>query len=88
MMSRYFTLRYRQHLTNGMDPEKLRHVKDSFDAVIEIQTKAETLLKTIAKEGPVDPALSARIKCARTLDEIELLVSYLPISIQVITLQR
>jgi len=57
-----------------MTAEKLRQVKASYDTVVEIQAKAESLIKNISKEQTVDSSLLRQIHNARSIEEIEILV--------------
>lgn len=70
-----FLARYRRDRTENMTPEKLREVKDTFDEICHLKQKMQTVIKKIAKSGALDSQLEKTIKCAKSLEELEIIVS-------------
>lgn len=70
-----FIARYRRHLTENMTPEKLREAKDTFEGICHLKQKMQTVIKTITKSGALDSQLENTVKCAKSLEELEIIVS-------------
>ena len=66
-----FIARYRRNITGGMDPDKLRALKESFDHAKVIKQRANTILKSIDKLGQWSPAVHSVIVSAKSLDDLE-----------------
>lgn len=58
-----------------MTPEKLREVKDTFDDVCHLKQKIHTVVKTLDKQGVLDSNLENTIRCTKSLEELEIIVS-------------
>lgn len=58
-----------------MPPEKLREVKDTFDEICHLKQKIQTVIKTLDKKGVLEKNLEHTIRCARSLEELEIIVS-------------
>jgi transcriptional accessory protein Tex/SPT6 len=58
-----------------MPPEKMREVKDSYNQICFLQQKAETILKNLEKDKLLTMEIKEDILSAKTLDELEHLVS-------------
>ncbi|KOX70027.1 S1 RNA-binding domain-containing protein 1 [Melipona quadrifasciata] len=66
-----FIARYRRNITGGMDPDKLRALKESLDHAKVIKQRANTILKSIDKLGQWSPAVHSVIVSAKSLDDLE-----------------
>lgn len=62
-------------MTGCMDPDKLRKVKQSYDYIKHIRQKAQNLLKQISTLGKLDDSITVEICKARSLLELESIVS-------------
>lgn len=60
-------------MTGHLEPEKLRDIKQSYENILNLQTKAESIVKSIDKENLLTPELNLQISAAKTLEELELL---------------
>lgn len=70
-----FIARYRKHLTNDMQPEKLRDVKESYEEICALKSKTATVLKTIEKAGKLSTDLKKCVLNCKSLPELEHIVS-------------
>ncbi|XP_012348673.1 S1 RNA-binding domain-containing protein 1 isoform X2 [Apis florea] len=66
-----FIARYRKDMTGGMEPDKLRVLKESFDHAKMIKQRANTILKAIDKLGQWSPDVHFAIISAKCLDDLE-----------------
>ena len=66
-----FIARYRRNMTGGMDPDKLRALKESLDHAKVIKQRANTILRSIDKLGQWSPAVHSVIASAKSLDDLE-----------------
>ncbi|XP_022255216.1 S1 RNA-binding domain-containing protein 1-like [Limulus polyphemus] len=66
-----FIARYRKQITGGMEAEKLREVQQAYEEVKSVMKKSENVMKTLAKEQKLEPALKRSLCNAKTLAEIE-----------------
>ncbi|XP_034946010.1 S1 RNA-binding domain-containing protein 1 [Chelonus insularis] len=66
-----FIARYRKNQIGGLDADKLREVKESYDKSKTIKHKAETIIKAIEKSGKGSSEIYNAIKSAKTLNELE-----------------
>ncbi|XP_076249790.1 S1 RNA-binding domain-containing protein 1 [Calliopsis andreniformis] len=66
-----FIARYRKNMTGGMEPDKLRALKESFDRANLIKQKANTIIKAIDKLGKWSPNIHAAIVSAKSMDDLE-----------------
>ncbi|XP_076643298.1 S1 RNA-binding domain-containing protein 1 [Halictus rubicundus] len=66
-----FIARYRRNMTGGMEADKLRGMKESFDQATTIKHKAATILKAIDKSGQWTPNIHAAIISSKCLDDLE-----------------
>lgn len=66
-----FIARYRKDMTGGMEPDKLRALKESFDHAKMIKQRAHTILKAIDKLGQWSPDIHFAIISAKCLDDLE-----------------
>ncbi|KAK3910995.1 S1 RNA-binding domain-containing protein 1 [Frankliniella fusca] len=68
-----FIARYRKEMTGNMEPEQLRHAKETFEEIKVIQHKASTMIKNIEKLGKLTPSVRRSIVCAKSLPELDLI---------------
>ncbi|XP_043784423.1 S1 RNA-binding domain-containing protein 1 [Apis laboriosa] len=66
-----FIARYRKDMTGGMEPDKLRALKESFDHAKMIKQRANTILKAIDKLGQWSPDVHFAIISAKCLNDLE-----------------
>ena len=71
-----FISRYRKEMTGSMDEVQITEVRDMFQKLQEIDSRRETILKTIEEQGKLTPELKQKIELAESLTELEDL--YLP----------
>jgi protein Tex len=71
-----FVARYRKERTGGLDETALRSIEDAIDTLRELIERKNTVLRTIAEQGKLDPALRDKILACREKKELEEL--YLP----------
>ncbi|KAG8039829.1 hypothetical protein G9C98_000558 [Cotesia typhae] len=66
-----FIARYRKDQTRGLDADKLRLIKESYDRAKAIKHKADLVIKAIDKSGKWTPELHNHVKSVKTLAELE-----------------
>ncbi|XP_044735468.1 S1 RNA-binding domain-containing protein 1 isoform X3 [Chrysoperla carnea] len=66
-----FIARYRRDLTNNMTPEDLRAVKESYEILINVEKKADNVLKSLKTQGMLENRIKYAVLNARTIDEID-----------------
>ena len=71
-----FIARYRKEVTGGLDDIQLRELEARLSYLRELEDRREAVLKSIAEQGKLTPALQAAIEAAPTKQELEDL--YLP----------
>ncbi|MBT9466202.1 Tex-like N-terminal domain-containing protein, partial [Hydrogenophaga sp.] len=71
-----FIARYRKEATGGLDDIQLRELAYRLDYLRELETRRETILKSIDEQGKLTPDLRAAVMLAATKQELEDL--YLP----------
>ncbi len=71
-----FIARYRKEVTGNLDDIQLRELEARLSYLRELEERRETVLKSIADQGKLTPALQAAIDAAPTKQELEDL--YLP----------
>ena len=71
-----FIARYRKEATGGLDDIQLRELDTRLAYLRELTDRREAVLKSIAEQGKLTPALRAAIEAAPTKQELEDL--YLP----------
>ncbi|WP_332748043.1 Tex family protein [Hydrogenophaga sp.] len=71
-----FIARYRKEATGGLDDIQLRELAYRLDYLRELETRRETILKSIDEQGKLTPELRAAVMLAPTKQELEDL--YLP----------
>lgn len=68
-----FIARYRKEMTRNMEPEQLRHAKETFEEIKHVQHKAASMIKTIEKLKKLTPTIRRSIVCAKSLSELDLI---------------
>ncbi|XP_076640501.1 S1 RNA-binding domain-containing protein 1 [Colletes latitarsis] len=71
-----FIARYRKNMTGGMEPDKLRALKESFDQAKVIKKRAASILKSIDKLGQWTPNTHSAIVSAKCLEDLEHIYSF------------
>ncbi|XP_034186652.2 S1 RNA-binding domain-containing protein 1 [Osmia lignaria lignaria] len=71
-----FIARYRKNITGGLEPDKLRALKESLDHAKLIKQRAATITKSIDKLGQWSPEVHAAIVSAKCLDDLEHIYSF------------
>jgi len=71
-----FISRYRKEATGSLDEVQIADIKKHLDKLIEIDSRRETILKTIEEQGKLTDELKKQIENAQSLTELEDL--YLP----------
>ena len=71
-----FIARYRKEVTGGLDDTQLRHIEERLLYLRELETRRETILKSIHEQGKLTDALTTSIHAAVTKQALEDL--YLP----------
>lgn len=71
-----FICRYRRDMIPpNLQPERLRDIKNTYVALLSLKKRAETVVKTLEKDGVLTKEIENEIFAARTMDELEFLVS-------------
>ena len=71
-----FIARYRKERTGELDEVEIREIKENYDRLANLQSRKADVLKLIDEQGQLTPALTAAIKKAAKLQDVEDL--YLP----------
>lgn len=58
-----------------MTPEQLRELKDCYDEICTLKQKMNNVLKALNKTGILDESLKLKIGNARSIEELEYVVS-------------
>ncbi len=66
-----FISRYRKEATGSLDEVQIATIKDQFTKLLEIDSRRETILKSIDEQGKLTDDLKKRIEEAHTLTELE-----------------
>ncbi|XP_018326633.1 S1 RNA-binding domain-containing protein 1 isoform X2 [Agrilus planipennis] len=66
-----FIARYRRNFTGDIAIEKLRDVKETYDKILTLKTKAQTVLKSLEKSGKLNDTLQRSVLAAKTAEELE-----------------
>lgn len=70
-----FMCRYRRELIGDLSPEQMRDIKITYNHIQNVKQKADTMLRHLEKEDLCTDEIRSNIVCARSLDELEHLVS-------------
>lgn len=73
-----FMARYRKHITGNMEAEQLRDFKELYDKAIALRDKICSTIRNVVKQsgGKINPVIQKRFLNAKSLEELELLVSF------------
>ncbi|MCY1016420.1 Tex family protein [Pyxidicoccus sp. MSG2] len=71
-----FIARYRKEVTGGLDEVQIQTILDRASERAELDSRRDTILRTIEEQGKLTPALEKALKAAKTRTELEDL--YLP----------
>ncbi|KZC10707.1 PREDICTED: S1 RNA-binding domain-containing protein 1 [Dufourea novaeangliae] len=71
-----FIARYRKNMTEGMEPDELRALKETFDHAKTIKHRAATILKVIDKSGQWTPNLHSIITSSKSLEDLDHIYSF------------
>jgi uncharacterized protein len=66
-----FISRYRKEMTGSLDEVKLLHVKDEFVRLKELDSRRESITRSIAEQDKMTPILMQKIEAALTMAELE-----------------
>ncbi|MCK5170486.1 MAG: RNA-binding transcriptional accessory protein, partial [Bacteroidales bacterium] len=66
-----FISRYRKEATGSLDEMQIAAIKEQLAKLLEIDSRRETILKTIEEQGKLTDDLRKRIEEAQTLTELE-----------------
>ncbi|PLX16304.1 MAG: RNA-binding transcriptional accessory protein, partial [Marinilabiliales bacterium] len=66
-----FVSRYRKEATGSLDELQIASINEQFAKLLEIDSRRETILKTIDEQGKLSEELKNRIEHAQTLTELE-----------------
>lgn len=77
-----FMCRYRKELIgNDMTPDRLRDIKITFNHILNIKSRAETIIRNLEKEQKLSDEIHTNLLCAKSLDELDhLYAPYKPAS--------
>ena len=71
-----FVSRYRKEVTGGLDEVEIKSIRDEMEKLRSIETRKESILKSIDSQGKLTPELKEKIEAAETMSGLEDL--YLP----------
>jgi len=71
-----FISRYRKEATGSLDEVQITQIRDEYERLTELDSRRETILKSIEEQGKLSPELKKQILEAQTLSKLEDL--YLP----------
>ncbi|GAB4202509.1 MAG: Tex family protein [Bacteroidia bacterium] len=71
-----FIARYRKEKTGGLDEVQISNIKDTFEKLLALESRRNTILKSIEEQGKLTDDLKSKILSAETLQQLEDL--YLP----------
>jgi uncharacterized protein len=66
-----FISRYRKEVTGGMDEVQIGNIRDRHEQLVELESRRETVLSSIDKQGFLTPELKGLIERAESLAELE-----------------
>ncbi len=71
-----FVSRYRKEMTGMLDEVKLLHIKDEYNRLKDLDSRRESIIKSIEEQGKMTPELLQKIEEVQSMSELEDL--YLP----------
>ena len=66
-----FISRYRKEMTGSLDEVKLMHIKDEYNRLKDLDTRRESVIKSIEEQEKMTPELMLKIESALTMAELE-----------------
>jgi uncharacterized protein len=66
-----FIARYRKEATGSLDEQSIRQIQDSYEHLISLNERRQTVLKSIEEQGKLDKVLKMQILNAKTRTELE-----------------
>jgi uncharacterized protein len=66
-----FISRYRKEMTGSLDEVKLLHIKDEYLRLKDLDSRRESVIKSIEEQEKMTPELLAKIESALTMSELE-----------------
>ena len=66
-----FISRYRKEMTGSLDEVKLMHIRDEYNRLKDLDTRRESVIKSIVEQEKMTPELMLKIESALTMAELE-----------------
>jgi len=66
-----FISRYRKEMTGSLDEVKLLHIRDEYNRLKELDSRKESVIKSIEEQEKMTPELLKKIEAAETMSELE-----------------
>ena len=66
-----FISRYRKEMTGSLDEVKLLHIKEEYDRLKELDSRRESVIKSIEEQEKMTPELLQKIEAALTMADLE-----------------
>jgi uncharacterized protein len=66
-----FISRYRKEMTGSLDEVKLMHIKEEYERLKDLDSRRESVIKSIEEQEKMTPELRQRIDSAATMAELE-----------------
>jgi protein Tex len=66
-----FISRYRKEMTGSLDEVKLLHIKDEYERLKELDSRRESIIKSITEQEKMTPELMSRLEAAVIMAELE-----------------
>ncbi|XP_063709440.1 S1 RNA-binding domain-containing protein 1 [Culicoides brevitarsis] len=67
-----FLCRYRRDLIGPeIDAERLRDIKNTYNQILAIRAKAESVIKKLESKNVLTPEIKVELLCAKTLDQVD-----------------
>jgi uncharacterized protein len=66
-----FISRYRKEMTGSLDEVQLLHIKDEYDRLKELDSRKESVIRSIEEQEKMTPELLQKIEGALTMSELE-----------------
>jgi protein Tex len=66
-----FISRYRKEMTGSLDEVKLMHIKDEYERLRELDSRRESIIKSITEQEKMTPEIMTKLEAALTMAELE-----------------
>ena len=66
-----FISRYRKEMTGSLDEVKLMHIKEEYERLKELDSRRESIIKSITEQEKMTPEIMSRLEAAITMAELE-----------------